>query len=272
MPISGSIDKAVDRAKELEINTFQIFTRSPRGWAYPPIPDEVANEFKRKVKEYGMMEISSHMPYLPNLASPNDENFKKSVKSLVEEIRRAKLLELNYIVVHLGSHLGKGVAFGRKRVADGVLKAMAEEEPKAMILLENMAGQRNSVGASFEDLKAILDEIGEERKVGICFDTCHAYAAGYDLTTERAVEETFKKLDEVIGLKRLGVLHLNDSKGGLGSKLDRHEKIGRGYIGKRGFKAILSYRPIQDLPMILETPVSSYKEYAEDLEVLRSLI
>ncbi len=272
MTISGSIDKAVDRAKELEINTFQIFTRSPRGWAYPPIPDEAAKEFRRKVREFGMREVSSHMPYLPNLASPNDENFKKSVSSLVEEIRRARQLGLKYIVVHLGSHMGKGIVFGRRRVAEGILKAMAAEEPKSMILLENMAGQRNSVGASFEDVKVILDEIGDGKKVGVCFDTCHAYAAGYDLATEKAVEHTFRRFDEVIGLERLKVLHLNDSKGGLGSKLDRHEKIGKGHIGKRGFRAILNYRPIQDRPMILETPVSNYKEYADDLEVLRNLI
>ncbi len=270
--ISGSIDKAVDRAKELEINTFQIFTRSPRGWAYPPIPEEAAKEFRRKVREFGMKEVTSHMPYLPNLASPNEENFKKSVDSLVEEIKRAGRLGIKYIVIHLGSHMGKGTVFGRKRVAEGVLKAMAVEEPEAMILLENMAGQRNSVGASFEDVKVILDEIGDEEKVGVCFDTCHAYAAGYDLATEKAVENTFKKFDEVIGLERLKVVHLNDSKGGLGSRLDRHENIGRGYIGKRGFRAILNYKPIIDRPMILETPVSNYKQYARDLEVLRGLI
>ena len=168
--------------------------------------------------------------------------------------------------------MGKGIVFGRRRVAEGVLKAMAAEEPKSMILLENMAGQRNSVGASFEDIKVILDGIGDGRRVGVCFDTCHAYAAGYDLATGKAVEHTFKRFDEVIGLERLKVLHLNDSKGGLGSRLDRHERIGKGHIGKKGFRAILNYRPIGNRPMILETPVSNYKEYANDLNILRNLI
>ena len=272
MPITGSIDKAVDRALELNINTFQIFTRSPRGWKYPPIPDEVAEAFKKKVKENGFKGIASHMPYLPNLASPDPEIYKKSVDSLIEEIKRANLLKLEFIVLHLGSHMGKGIEHGRRRVAEAVLKALSIEESEAVILLENMAGQKNSVGSSFEDISKILDEIGDRKKVNVCFDTCHAYAAGYDLASPKAVENTLKLFDEIIGIKRLKLVHLNDSKGGLGSRLDRHEFIGKGFIGKRGFKAIVNHPKLKKLPMILETPVSNYKEYAKDLEVIRKLI
>lgn len=271
VPITGSIDKAVDRALELKINTFQIFTRSPRGWKYPPLLEEVAEAFKKKAKGSGFKGVASHMPYLPNLASPDKEIFQKSVDSLIEEIRRADLLGLDYIVVHLGSHMGKGIEFGRRRVAEAVLKALEVEEPKAMILLENMAGQKNSVGASFEDIRKMLDEIGD-RRVGVCFDTCHAYAAGYDLSTKRAVEEIVRRFDEVVGLERLKVVHLNDSKGGLGSRLDRHERIGKGFIGRKGFEAIVNHEELIKVPMILETPVSDYREYEDDLKVLRSLI
>jgi deoxyribonuclease-4 len=271
MPITGSIDRAVDRALELKTNTFQIFTRSPRGWKYPPLPEEAVEAFKKKVKENGFKGVASHMPYLPNLASPDKEIFQKSVDSLIEEIRRANLLGLDYIVVHLGSHMGKGIEFGRRRVAEAIIKAIEAERPSSMILLENMAGQKNSVGASFEDLRKMLDEMGD-RRVGVCFDTCHAYAAGYDLSTKRAVEETVRRFDEVVGLDRLKVVHLNDSKGGLGSKLDRHERIGKGFIGRKGFEAIINHEELIKVPMILETPVSDYREYGEDLKVLRSLI
>lgn len=269
--ISGSIDKAIDRAKELGCTTFQIFTRNPRGWTAKPLKKREVEEFRRKFEEVGFKIAVAHMPYLPNIASPDKKSHQRSVKSLIQELERTGKLGLQYLVVHVGSHLGKGLAAGINQVAKAVNTALSKVDNDVMLLLENMAGQKNSVGSRFEDIRRILDLIEDKKRVGVCFDTCHAFAAGYDLRTRETIKTTLEDFDAIIGLKRLKVVHVNDSKGDLGSGIDRHEHIGMGKIGEKGFYELLHHPVIRPLPLILETPVDSRGNFATNLAKLKEL-
>jgi len=255
--IAGSIDRSVERALKIGCNTFQLFTRNPRGWSFSEIPDEVIRAFKDRLSKTDINPVVDHMPYLPNLATPNDEVYKKSVDTLKAELKRCSALGIPYLVTHLGSHLGSGEEKGCERLVSALNSAL-EEARDCMILLENTSGQKNSMGTTFEDIRAIIDRIEECEKIGFCFDTCHAFAGGYDVRTR--IGEVLDELDRVIGLERLKVIHLNDSKGDLGSHLDRHEHIGLGKIGEDGFRSILSDRRVRSLPLIMETPVDSRRD------------
>ncbi|MDJ0272590.1 MAG: deoxyribonuclease IV [Candidatus Caldarchaeum sp.] len=269
--ISGAIHLAVDRASQLGCTTFQIFTRNPRGWTYTKLKQSEVEEFVRKFREAGYTVAMAHMPYLPNIASPKKLIYEKSVKSLVAELERCGLLGIDLLVVHIGSHLGEGIEKGIENVAKAVNTALDKVENNVKILLENMAGQRNSCGSRFEDIAQILSKIKNKSRVGVCLDTCHLYAAGYDIKNHAAVEATLSKFDEIVGLEKLYAVHLNDSKGGLGSGLDRHEHIGKGYIGDEGFKAFINHPSIRDKPMVIETPEDEAGDYSTDLRKLRSL-
>jgi deoxyribonuclease-4 len=250
--IAGSIDKAVDMALAMGCNTFQLFTRNPRGWSFSDLSTNTISTFSEKLSKSRISPVVDHMPYLPNLAGSNDEQYKKSVDTLKAELNRCRLLGIPYLVTHLGSHMGSGLEEGRARLTSAISEASAAE-PGCMILLENTAGQKNSLGTTFEDIRVIMDGIECQERIGFCFDTCHAFAAGYDLRT--GVGEIIDKLDSTMGLSKLKVVHLNDCKGDLGSHLDRHEHIGLGTIGEPGFRSILAEKRIRSLPFIMETPV-----------------
>ncbi len=269
--ISGSIDLAIDRALDRGCDTFQIFTRNPRGWRFKPLSREEVERFTRKLADSGMDPAVAHMPYLPNLASPKEGVYERSVEALKAEVRRCGLLNIPYLVTHLGSHLGAGVDVGRKRIVDACNDALSEVENDVILLLENTAGTRNSMGSTFEEIRSVIDGIDQEDRVAVCFDTCHAFAAGYDLRTEGALSETLGRFDEVIGLDLLRVVHLNDSKGGLGSRVDRHEHIGLGFIGEEGFKTILRNEMIRRLPLILETPIDRRRDDYGNIRKVREL-
>jgi deoxyribonuclease-4 len=258
--ITGSIDLAVDRAKEAGCTAFQIFLKNPRGWAYKQLNEDEADRFVKKCEAWGYTAVLAHMPYLPNLASPKDETYQKSVNCLLEDLTRAGRLKIPYLVLHLGSHLGSGEEAGIERIVRACKYALKTVDNKVMILLENTAGQKNSIGSRFKDLKRIMDEIGEQGRVGVCFDTCHAFAAGYDLRTQKTVNETLTQLDKEVGLQHLKAVHLNDSVGDLGSRLDRHEHIGLGKIGEKGMRAILCTQEIRRLPIVMETPVDERRD------------
>jgi deoxyribonuclease-4 len=269
--ISGTIDQAVDRARELTCDTFQIFTRNPRGWKYKKLKREEVEEFRRKLAADTLIPVVAHMPYLPNLSSPKKTIFNRSAKSLSAELNRCDVLGLQYLVTHLGSHMGAGQDLGLDRITEAVNRAVAENPSNVMILLENTAGTKNSMGSSFEDLKRILARVDDKRRVAICFDTAHAYAAGYDLHSPRGVEETLARFDSVLGVDVLKVIHLNDSKVGLGSGRDRHEHIGMGYIGEKGFRAFLKHEAVRNLPLIMETPIDDRRDERGNLQKVREL-
>ncbi len=210
------------------------------------------------------------MPYLPNLAAVG-EFYEKSVESLTTELTRCSQLGITYIVTHLGSHQGQGYSSGLNQITKAVNKALTDAPTGAMILLENTAGTIHSMGSSFEELKRILDGVSDATRVGVCFDTCHAYAAGYDLGNTAAVNNVFNRFDEVVGLDQLRVIHFNDSKEGFRSKVDRHARIGEGYIGETGFRALLSHPKVRSTPLILETPMETREQEFQEIERVRRL-
>jgi len=270
LSITGSVDLVVDRAVERECNTLQMFSKNPRGWLTRELGAEEIANFKKKLYESKIDPVFIHTPYLLNLASPKEDIYRKSVEALKGELARAADLGVEYVVTHLGSHLGYGKKFGYKRVIDAANASFAEVKNNVVILLENTAGTKNSVGSSFEDISYIIARIQDERRVGVCFDTCHAFATGYDLVSRGAVENTLTRFDETIGLEKLRLVHLNDSKGSLGAGIDRHEHIGMGKIGEAGFRNILK-SDLGKRPLILETPIDRRRSDLENLEKVRKL-
>jgi deoxyribonuclease-4 len=272
--IAGSIDKAVDRAQEKGCDTFQIFSRNPRGWKIKALTKTDISRFIEKLNRTGLFPPVDHMPYLPNLAAPTDEVYTKSVEALTEELNRCNALQIPYLVTHLGSHRGSGKEAGLQRIVDAIdtaFSGIAEEANGVMLLLENTAGTKNSMGGTFEDIRHIMDRLEHKDRIGVCFDTCHAFAAGYELRTVESLNKTLQHFDEVLGLENLKLIHLNDAKGGLDSRLDRHEHIGLGYIGEEGFRVILNDARLKELPMILETPVDDRRDDLGNLEKVREL-
>lgn len=270
--ISGSIDMAVDNALERDCTAFQIFTRNPRGWHAKPLSDQDAARFREKLGKSGIdpMAVCAHMPYLPNLATPKKEMFEKSVNTIVDEVGRCGRLGIPYLVTHLGSHLGTGEQPGIERLVRGLTEA-AKVKNDVMILLENTAGQKNSVGSRFGQLAEIFDQVKKSGRFGICLDTCHAFVAGYDLRTKKAVADTFSEFDRCVGMKHLKVLHLNDAKGELGCNLDRHYHIGLGSIGEKGMGAVVSMADANDIPIILETPIDETRDDRTNIKRAREL-
>ncbi|KAG2476080.1 MAG: putative endonuclease 4 [Nitrosopumilales archaeon] len=270
--ISGSIDKAVDNATERDCTAFQIFTRSPRSWHAKDLVDADVKSYKEKLdqSEIDRFATVAHMPYLPNLATPNQDVYTKSLNTLVKEVERCGKLGIPYLVTHLGSHLGTGEENGIKRIVKGLEKA-ATLKNDVMILLENTAGQKNSVGSDFTQLGSIFSKLKPAKRFGVCFDTCHTFAAGYDLRTEKGVKETFEKFDDSVGLEHLKILHLNDSKGELGSNLDRHYHIGLGGIGEKGMSAVIKLMNKKKIPIILETPIDDTRDDFANIKKVKEL-
>jgi deoxyribonuclease-4 len=268
--IAGSLDLAVDRAKDAGCDVFQMFSRNPRGWATKPLTDTDADTFRAKIKTTGIIPVD-HMPYLPNLATPKAEIYEKSVDSLTMELNRCNRLGIPFLVTHLGHHLGDGIAGGRERVIKAISTALNATTPPVMLLLENTAGEKNSVGSSFEHIRAILDSLPFPGRIGVCFDTCHAFAAGYELRTEEGLKDTLSQFEDQIGLGNLRVVHLNDTKGERGSGLDRHEHIGMGFIGEAGFRRILHHKIFLNIPLVCETPVDERRDDRGNIAKVREL-
>ena len=270
--VAGGIDLAVSRAREKGCEAFQIFSSNPRGWRSRPIIPSSAERFLIRLRQSGLYPAVGHMPYLPNLASSRDEIYAKSVQALTAELERCRMLGLAYLVTHLGSHLGAGRQSGLERIVSALETALEGTQSQTVLLLENSSGTRNSMGSTFEDIAAILDALaGEEERLGVCLDTCHLHAAGYDLSSSYALESTLDRFSSCIEIDRLKLIHLNDCRGGLGAHLDRHEHIGLGQIGEEGFRAILTHPVLSRLPMILETPQDSRRDDGANLEAARRL-
>ncbi len=270
LSIIGSIDRAIDRAVERGCNALQIFSRNPRGWRYKEMSSKEVKNFRTKRENSNIWPIFIHTPYLLNLASSKEDVYAKSVKALREELCRADILGVPFVVTHLGSHLGRGKREGFRRIVNAVDKAFSEVRNNVVLLLENTAGTRNSMGSTFDDIQYLVTRIDERQRLGVCFDTCHAFAAGYDLVSQKAVQDTLQRFDDTVGLEKLRLVHLNDSKGDLGSGIDRHEHIGMGKIGERGFRNILRSRLGQS-PLILETPIDNQRSDVENLIKVREL-
>jgi len=276
--IAGGISNSVDNASKVGCGAFQIFSRNPRGWAAKPLVEDDVKNFKTRLAKSSISQDSVlvHMPYLPNLASPDGELYRKSVDTLAAEMHRCALLGISYLVIHLGSHLGKGTENGINQLVKACKYAIEDslnrqKKNVVRILLENMAGQKNSLGSKFEEIRLILDQLNDYGSFGVCLDTCHAFAAGYDMRKKKDVEKMLDHFHSSVGSKELKALHLNDSKGDLNSKVDRHEHIGLGKIGNTGFEALLSHKSLMSLPMIMETPVDDTRRDIDNLRIVLEL-
>lgn len=277
--ITGSLSNSINNAEEIGCTAFQIFTRNPRGWTPKPLERKDVEEFKRKIKNSPIdkKNVIVHMPYLPNFAAPNSEAYDKSKKVLSEEIIRCYLLDIPYLILHLGSHLGFGNKNGIKQIVNACNFALDNFNSSYRrhlhlnILIENSAGQKNSLGSTFDEIKDILDELND-KKFGVCFDTCHAFASGYDLRTSGKVIETMNNFNEIINIENLKVLHLNDSKGKINENRDRHQHIGLGSIGKEGMAEFLKDKYFQNIPIIMETPNDGIRGDKENMKVVLDLI
>jgi deoxyribonuclease-4 len=265
--IAGGIDKAFDRAIARECNTFQIFTRNPRTWRSRELEKVEIDRFQRKREETKIYPIFAHMPYIQNLSSPVESVYERSVKSLLEEFRRCSLLGIPYVVTHLGSHLGTCEGKAVDRVVEGI-KTVLQEDFDVGLLLENTAGSPNQIGSNFDDLNSIFVKVNDQR-VGLCFDTCHAFVAGMNIGTEKGLEFILTQMQKIIGFNRLKLVHLNDSKNECGSHNDKHEHIGLGKIGVKGFRRIIKSE-LGRYPMIMETPVDD-REDIDNMRMVRRL-
>jgi deoxyribonuclease-4 len=271
--ISGkSLKEVVKRAKERTCQTVQIFTRNPRGWALPKeYPKEEIEEFKILLKENNIYPLIVHLPYLPNIASCDEELYSKSQQVLISDIERAGVLGAEFVVVHAGS-CKAGIDKGIELACNCINKALSQVKNNVIVLIENQAGGGSEIGYDFHQLKQMIDGIKDKNRVGICFDLCHVYVAGYDISTKESLEETLSLFDKLIGIDRIKLLHANDTDAACGSKLDRHQDIGTGKIGKLGFTNIVNHKLLKDLPVILETPVKTKEDDIRNLQTIRSYI
>jgi len=267
--IAGHIYESVDRALDLGINTFQIFPRNPR--QVKPKKEDILDdieEFKRRRSKADISPVVVHMPYIVNLATPKEHLFQLSLESYINDINNSAKLGAEYLVTHLGSFVGSTEVEGLKRFSRGIA-IILEKTPKTVsILLENTAGSGSQLGAKIEHLEYVIKNNKSSKRLGMCMDTAHTFAAGFDISKKKGLDQFLSKVDESIGIERIKVVHLNDSKTELGTHLDRHENIGQGYIGKAGFRLILNNKYLKDLAFILETPG---RDDLDNLKIVRKL-
>ena len=269
--ISGGLCKALEQANALHCQTVQIFTKNNRMWHEPHLPPEAISRFISTKKECLIKTVVSHASYLINLASARAEVRNASLYSIKEELARSSALEVDYVVLHPGSHAGHSLAESINYLADACNQAL-EYNYSTMLLFETMAGQGSSIGRSFEELALIFEKIEDKKRVGFCMDTCHVFASGYPVTMDDDYHNLMNTFDEICGLHNLKVIHINDSKKDNGSRVDRHEHIGEGKIGLNFFKNIMNDARFIDVPKILETPQDDIQDNTRNIHKLISLI
>ena len=274
--IAGGIDNSVVWAGELGCNTMQIFSKNASTWREKILKEDEVENFRENLKNSNINPVFIHTSYLINLASPSDELYLKSINAFIEEMKRADLLLPEpYLIIHPGAHTGAGEEYGIQRIIRAlniILEKSTDLNLKTMILLEDTAGTGTHLGYTFYQLKRMIEGAKDRKKIGICFDTCHAFTAGYDLSHQEGIEQTLEELEKYIGLDKLKVIHLNDSKFPLGSRKDRHMHIGKGYIGLEGFKVLVNHKYLKNLPFILETPKNDEKDDLKNINLVKSLI
>jgi len=273
MSIAGGTFNAIMHAEKAGCRCVQLFVKSSNQWRAKPLTDEEIEQFKAERKRTKIGPAVAHSSYLINIGSPDQALFEKSREALRVELERCNMLGVEYLVFHPGAHVGSGVDVCIQRIADGmnwVLEKLPDGD--AMLLLETTAGAGSHIGSTFEELRAIMDKVEQSERVAVCLDTCHIFTAGYDIRTEAAYKKTMKQFDDVIGRPLLKALHFNDSKFDLGTHKDRHEHIGKGFIGKDGFGCFMRDPKFKKVPKILETPKDDEGKHDKmNLALLRKL-
>ncbi len=269
IPIKNGLGGAVRHGKQIGCTAIQVFTKSPQLWKAKPITDEMVADYKKACEETGITEVVCHDSYLINMAAAGEELREKSILGLTDEMNRCAQYGIRYLNSHMGAHVGQGVEEGIRLLVKGAESALKNSDPSVMLLMETTAGTGSSLGATFEQLQEVLDGLHGDQRVAVCIDTCHIFAAGYDIRTKETYEETFAKFENVIGFDRLKAVHCNDSIGTLGSKKDRHAHIGEGEIGEEGFRLLVNDKRFENIPILLETPIEN-QGHERDLAKLKS--
>jgi len=270
--IAGGFSKVIERANSRHCETIQFFSRNPRGWKYSPLNKEEVKEFRSSIYSSTLFPVFLHMPYLPNIASLKSKFYKRSIHSIISDLQRAEQLGAQYLIIHIGHRMESSEEKAIEAVSDGIGQAFEKVKNSIVLLMENTAGQGSEIGYNFEQIKRIIAGVEDNKRLGVCLDTAHTLEAGYDLSNKDGLERTLETFDQEVGLNRLHLLHLNDSKTPLGSRKDRHWHIGEGYIGMEGFKNLINHPILRQLPGIMETPRKDTVEDLKNMEVIRSLV
>lgn len=274
MSIAGGFDKALERGKKINCQTIQIFTKNSNQWKAKEITEDDINKYQDVFRKIQIDPVVAHDSYLINLASPDPVLHQKSMEAFFEEMERCEKLRIPYIVFHPGAHVGSGEKAGLEKIAQSLNLLLKRGKGfQVSLLLETTAGQGTNLGYKFEHLAEIIERVRQKGFIGICLDTCHIFAAGYDIKTKKGYNKTFDIFDKLIGLEKIKVIHINDSKKDLGLRVDRHEHIGKGYLGLEPFRLLVNDKRFADIPKILETPKGpDLREDVENLRVLRRLV
>lgn len=270
--IAGGFSKVVERAEIRACETIQFFSRNPRGWKYDPLDETEVKKFRKSIPSSGLSPIFLHLPYLPNIACLKSKFYKRSVYSIATDLQRAEQLGTQFLIIHIGHRMESSEDEAIEAVSQGINQAFEKVKNTVILLMENTAGQGTEIGYRFEQIRKIIEGVQESGRLGVCLDTAHSFEAGYDLSNGEGIARTLESFDERIGLKRLHLLHLNDSKTPLGSRKDRHWHIGEGYIGLEGFRTLVNHPLLRHLPGIMETPRKDTVEDLKNMEVIRSLV
>ena len=272
VPTKGGSHNGISIGEELDCQAIQIFTKNPNRWVGKKLTDEDVNMFIQRWQKSNIEFVLAHDSHLTNLASPKPDVLANSYHAFLEQIYRASRLKIPYIVTHLGSHLSTGVKTGLRLLSENLNKLLHQTEgTNVMIVLETTAGQGTNLGYRFEHIKQVMGSIDQKHRIGVCIDTCHIFASGYDIRTAKSYQATFDKFERIIGIENLKVLHLNDSKSDFRNRVDRHEHIGEGKIGLEAFKLLVNDERFQNIPMIIETPQNE-EMHQVNLATLRGLI
>lgn len=257
--------------KSIGADCFAFFSRNPQGGSARTIPEKEAGEWRKLKSEKQIYPLVGHMPYTVNLGAPKEATYEFAIRVLTEDLRRCDAFGTDYLVIHPGSHVGSGPDVTIERIVRAIDAAFKDYTGQTVLLLETMAGQGSEVG-SLTEIGRIFKLLGNPPQLGVCFDSCHLFAAGYDIRTNEGINKVIEELDCEAGPGCIKAVHLNDSKFGLGSHKDRHARIGTGEIGSDGLRTLIKHPALHKLPFILETPVEDYEQYAEEINAVRALL
>lgn len=270
--IAGGLEYAIPKGEQIGCTAIQIFTKNQVQWYTKPLSNHTVEQYQQALINSSIQSVIAHDSYLINLGSPEENLLEKSRQAFLDEMDRAEKLEISAVIFHPGAHKNAGEDVGLKLIADSI-NYCCKQRPnyKLKLLLETTAGQGTNLGYTFEQLKWIIDRAKQPDRVGVCLDTCHIFAAGYDIRDKSSYEKTIEKFNKVIGLQKLQAIHLNDSKKELGSRVDRHENIGQGQIGLEGFRLLMNDARLINIPKVLETP-GDINKFKDNLDLLKSMI
>jgi len=252
--IAGGLDQALYQAHKMRCRAVQFFCSNQRQWKHLPLTAAQVDAFNKAKEITRLTPLIVHGSYLINPAAVDVNTLEKSICAMIDEYRQCDILGVDCLVIHPGSHMGLGEAEGLRKISQAINQVLGKVQSSVKLLLETTSGQGTSLGCTFEQLAAIIEGVEDSSRIGVCLDTCHVFAAGYDIREANAYQNTMKTFDKVIGIKRLRVIHVNDSKTGLASHVDRHEHIGKGRLGRQAFRNFLTDKRLRHIPFILETP------------------